>query len=179
MQLILSRWPLIAAISLLLVVSGCGNAFVSPAPVGPGAATEANLTPWLPTATAAQRMGWLMEINVPSEQGSYDTWGLAATEVALSVEVDVRGCAGTAEDFRGKEVMIEGKMIPRGDRHLPLLVADRIVAVDEHGNPLPDSGRHIAHAPDLDPVSEQADPLIEFQGIPNKPSGQNVTAAAN
>jgi hypothetical protein len=119
-----------------------------------------------------------MEINVPSEQGSYDTWGLAATEVALSVEVDVRGCPGMAEDFRGKEVLIEGKMIPRGDRHLPLLVADRIVAVDEYGNPLPDSGHHVAHAPDLDPVTEQRDPLTEFQGIANTPSGGLVTSCA-
>ena len=117
-----------------------------------------------------------MEFNVPSEQGSYDTWGLAAAVPAQSVEVDVRACPAAAEDLNEKPVIVTGKLIARDERHFPLLVAERIVPADDDGNELPDSARHVAMAPQPDPVTGQFDPMVEFQD-----SGDTapVAAAAN
>jgi hypothetical protein len=173
------RWPLIVTVLLLSAAGGCQNVMVGVAPAGPGAATEADLTPWLSTSMPAQRTGCLMEMNVPSEEGSYETWGLAATDVALSVEVDIRACAGAAEDFRGKTVIIDGKMMYRGEHHLPLLVAGRIVPADEHGKPLPDSGHHVAYSPQLDPITGNRDPMTAFQSAGGRPSGLALTSSAN
>jgi hypothetical protein len=159
---------------LILVITGCQTAFVGPAPVGPGAATVHDLTPWLPTATNTQQIGCLMEFNVPSTQGSYDTWGLATAIAEQSVEVDVRGCPGQAEDFRGKQVAVKGRLIERGKYNLPLLVADQIVPVDEYGNPLPDSRRHLPKAAEADPVTNDRDPIADFGS-----SGAALSASAN
>jgi hypothetical protein len=150
------------AILLLFTAGGCQTA-VGPAPVGPGAATERDLTPWLATATETELFGCLMEINVPGQQGSYETWALATPQPAQSVEVDVRACVAAAQDFNGKTVIVKGKSIARGERHLPLLVADRIVPADAYGHALPDSEKHVTMAPQPDPVTGQFDPLVEFQ----------------
>ena len=167
------RWPLAAAILLLFSAGGCQTAGVGPPPVGPGAATERDLTPWLATASETQLSGCLMEINVPSQQGSYDTWALATPQPAQSVEVDVRGCAAAAEDFNGKTVIVKGKTIARGEHHLPLLVAVRLVPADAYGNALPDSAEHVAMASQPDPVTDQFDPLVGFQA-----SGDAVALSA-
>jgi hypothetical protein len=103
-----------------------------------------------------------MECNVASVQGSYYTWALATTVATQSVEVDVRRCAGAAEDFRQKNVIIQGRLIARGGYHLPLLVAERIIPADDNGNPLPDSGHHVALAPEPDPITGERDPVQEF-----------------
>ena len=161
------RWPLAAAILLLLSAGGCQTAGVGPAPVGPGAATETDLTPWLATGTETELFGCLMEINVPSQQGSYETWALATPQPAQSVEVDVRACPGAAGDFNGKNVIVKGKSIARGEHHLPLLVAERIVPADEYGNALPDSAEHVAMSPQPDPITDQFDPLVGFQASGN------------
>ncbi|MGD0389051.1 MAG: hypothetical protein ABSC42_08865 [Tepidisphaeraceae bacterium] len=157
------RWPLAAAILLLFTTSGCQTAGVGPLPAGPGVATERDLTPWLATATETEQFGCLMEINVPSQQGSYDTWALATPVATQSVEVDVRACAAAAADFNGKTVIVKGKTIARVEHHLPLLVAERMVPADAHGNALPHSPEHVAMAPEPDPVTGQFDPLVEFQ----------------
>jgi hypothetical protein len=167
------RWPIAVAILLLLTASGCQTAGVGPLPAGPGIATERDLTPWLATATETEQFGCLMEINVPSEQGSYDTWALATPVAAQSVEVDVRACAGAAGDFNGEAVIVKGKSIARGKRHLPLLVAKRIVPADANGKALPDSGQHVVMAPGPDPVTDQFDPLVGFQA-----SGDAVALSA-
>jgi len=156
------RWPLAVAIPLLFTAGGCQTA-VGPAPVGPGAATERDLTPWLATATETEQFGCLMEINVPSQQGSYETWALATPVATRSLEVDIRACAIAAEEFNCKTVIVKGKTIARGERHLALLVAKRIVPADAYGHALPDSGKHVAMAPQPDPVTGQFDPLVEFQ----------------
>jgi hypothetical protein len=167
-------WTLFAGFQLLCLAGGCQSALVGPAPVGPGAATAQDLTPWLATATDTQETGCLMEVNVAATQGSYDTWGLATEVAEQSMEVDVRACAGEAEDFRGKQVLVKGKLIDRGQYNLPLLVASRIVAVDAYGDPLPDSGHHLARAAESDPVTETRDPKAPFQGADPEP-----TASAN
>jgi len=69
------------------------------AAAGPGVATHADLSPWLVSATQTRRFGCLMEINVPSALGSFDTWGLAGSMAAQSVEVDVRACPAVAADL--------------------------------------------------------------------------------
>jgi hypothetical protein len=164
---------LAVAILLLFTASGCQTAGVGPLPAGPGVATERDLTPWLATATETQQFGCLMEINVPSELGSYDTWALATPIAAQSVEVDVRACTGAAQDFRGKTVIVKGKSIARGERHLPLLVAEHIAPADTNGKALPDSGQHVAMAPEPDPVTDQFDPLVRFQA-----SGDAITLSS-
>jgi hypothetical protein len=156
-------WPCKITVLLLPLLGGCQSAFVGLAPAGPGVATASDLTPWLASATETQQTGCLMEFNVPSEKGSYDTWGLAATVVAESAEVDVRACPGAAEDFRGQQVIVKGKLILRGTHHLPLLRAEQIIPADDNGNPLPDPGHHVALAPEPDPITDARDPITEFQ----------------
>jgi hypothetical protein len=105
--------------------------------VGPGAATNADLTPWAADAKDSTITGTLWEFNVAGATGSYDTWGLAATagttgtrtlglDSAEGVEVDVRHCADAAERFRDRDVIVTGRLIERGSDHLPLLVAECI-----------------------------------------------------
>jgi hypothetical protein len=156
------RWPLAVVILSLFTAGGCQTGGVGPAPVGPGAATERDLTPWLATATETELFGCLMEINVASQQGSYETWALATPVAEQSVEVDVRACPGAAQDFNGKSVIVKGKTIARAEYHRPLLVAERIIPADKHGNALPDSQEHVVMAPEPDPVTDQFDPLVEF-----------------
>lgn len=165
------------AVALLsLVAGGCQSGSPGLLPAGPGVATHADLTPWLASARETRQFGCLMEFNVPSELGSYDTWGLATTAPAQSLEVDVRACPAVAEDFKEKLVIITGKLIARNPRHFPLLVAERIVPADDDGNELPDSARHVAMAPEPDPVTGQFDPMVEFHASGNGAAG---VAAAN
>jgi hypothetical protein len=129
------RWFLAAGV---VFIGGCQTLLLPPAPVGPGAATETDLKPWLAAAAPATQSGLLMEFNVASVQGSYYTWGLATSRPEQSVEVDIRPCSEAAERLRFKVVVVEGKMIMRGPRHLPLLVASRILPADDQGHELPD-----------------------------------------
>ncbi|MGD0461155.1 MAG: hypothetical protein ABSB74_01575 [Tepidisphaeraceae bacterium] len=163
MRLVDCRPRFAVAILALLGAVGCRNGSPGLLPAGPGVATHGDLRPWLASAKEAKRFGRLMEFNVPSELGSYDTWGLAATVTAQSVEVDVRACPGAAEDFNDKLVVVTGKLIARNERHLPLLVAERIVPANDHGNELPHSARHVEMAPEPDPVTGQFDSTVEFQ----------------
>jgi len=163
LQSIILRKLKLAIVFVSIIAGGCQTAFIGQAPAGPGAATESDLTPWLATATNIRRFGCLEEINVPGQQGSYETWALETPVAAQSVEIDVRACAGAAEDFRGKNVIIEGKLIERGDRHLPLIVAGRMIPADENGNPLPDPVNHAARTPQPDPVTNEREPLAAFR----------------
>jgi hypothetical protein len=156
------RYTWTGSIILLLAAAGCQSFTAGPPPVGPGAATAADLTPWLPQSTRVRQSGTLMEFNVAAMQGSYDTWSLAAAVAEESVEVDIRACPGAAEDFRGKPVVIEGRLIPRGKYNLPLLVADRILPADSNGNPLADLAHHIALSPEPDPATSLRDPITAF-----------------
>ena len=103
-----------------------------------------------------------MEFNVASETGSYYTWALATALPTDSMEVDVRACKATAQALKEKAVLITGRLIARDERHLPLLVAERIVPVDERGNELPAIETHVACAPEPDPVTGQFDPTQDF-----------------
>jgi hypothetical protein len=107
-----------------------------------------------------------MEINVADVNGSYDTWSLATADPSQSAEVDVRACLGAAQDFRETSVIVTGKLIRRDAHHLPLLVAERIVPADDNGNALPDPVHHVAMAPELDPVTGQLDPMLDFDPHP-------------
>jgi hypothetical protein len=160
----------------LLAAGGCQSGSVGTLPAGPGVATHGDLTPWLATAVEAKQFGCLMEINVADQKGSYDTWALATPVPSQSFEVDVRGCLGAAQDFREKSVIVIGKLIPRDEHHLSLLVAQRIVPADENGNALPDPVRHVAMAPELDPVTGQLDPMLDFHV---SPASGPVLATAN
>jgi len=69
---------------------------------------------------------------------------------------------------------IQGRCLSRGKYNLPLLVADRITPADELGNALPDDQRHVAIAPEADPVTYRRDPRMQFQ-----PPKQSVIADSN
>jgi hypothetical protein len=165
-------WPLAGL--LLMATGGCQDESVSMVPAGPGVATQADLRPWTASASDTTQFGCLMQFNVASTLGNYVTWGLDTPVALHSMEVDVRACAAAAEDFRGRTVIIHGKMLPREDNHFPLLVADQIIPADEHGKALPDTAMHIAMAQELDPATHQLDPLVDFQPVEGV-----VTASAN
>jgi len=96
-----------------------------PPPVGPGA-TEADLRPWLAGAQTVVFSGRLENINVASQWGSFVTWSVAPAGPWAGAEVDTRACPDAARRLNNCDVSIRGHLIERGDRHLPLLVADRI-----------------------------------------------------
>jgi hypothetical protein len=156
------------SILMLLGTGGCQSEASGPLPAGPGVATECDLAPWLAQATSTRRCGCLMNFNVASPLGSYYTWGLAGRDLSQCAEVDVRGCQGAAQDFNGKRVIIIGKLIERDERHMPLLVAERIVPAEENGNELPDTARHVVLAPEPDPATGQFDPTEEFHAADSR-----------
>jgi hypothetical protein len=171
----IARWPATTAILFLFLSTGCqSTVLIGLAPVGAGAATKRDLTPWMASAAPTKQFGILMEMNVAGADGSYDTWAVATNVAEQSMEVDVRACPGEAEDFRGKPVIIEGKMLERGRYNLPLLVAERIAPADAMGNELPDYRKHLALAPEADPATGERDPMMRFEN-----AGEIITASAN
>jgi hypothetical protein len=153
------RLPLL----LLLAASGCANHdALRPAPWGPGAATATDLRPWLDDAPSVTYTGTLLSMYVASQKGLYTTWALTPAGGYEGVEVDVRGCAADAESLSGSAVTVRGRLIARGHRHLPLLVAETIkrgpTDVQEH-EPSPDP--YHQHFPDFaggSPVTGQTSP---------------------
>jgi hypothetical protein len=124
------RWAYLAICFTIsataLMLGGCASVIPGPAPVGPGAATSADLRPWLAGATDVARSGVLWQFNVADVEGSYYTWGLSPDDPTDAVEIDVRRSAQDAQRLRDKDVIVAGKLIDRGKDHLPLLVAERI-----------------------------------------------------
>ena len=100
-----------------------------PTPVGPGAATTADLRPWLAKAPTITRTGRLTQFSVQSQFGQYVTWALVPRDTSLSAELDVRSCAEEVELLRDQIVLVRGKLLERGPRHRPLLVVDAIVPI--------------------------------------------------
>jgi hypothetical protein len=160
---------LLAGVAVLVAAMSVGcqsNEMAGPPPAGPGVASHKDLTLWLADATHVTRTGMLREINVPSSQGSYETWSLAPDDDRLSVEVDIRGCTGPAQRWRNQIVTIEGRLIERKDPHFSLLVADRIrpaagaiVSNDDAAQP-----RMICLI--RDPVTDDFDPIVPFDPQP-------------
>jgi len=122
-----ARLPIGLTVSAIaLALGGCESDLPGPAPAGPGAATATNLHPWLANATDTARAGVLWQFNVADIEGSYYTWGLSPDDPNDAVEIDVRQCPQDAQRLRDHDVIVAGKLIDRGKRHLPLLVAEHI-----------------------------------------------------
>ena len=119
----------IIALAMLIVAAGC-NTVRGPAPVGPGAASKTNLRPWLVDRPTTAYVGRLENFLVASQRGCYATWSLIPTGPHVGSEVDIRACAADAQRYRDQRVLIHGKLIDRGERHLPLFVAERITPID-------------------------------------------------
>ena len=119
-----------AALAALMLGAGCGSAvFMPPTPVGPGAATS-DVRPFLADAATVAYVGCLQCINIPSPEGSYNTWSLAPAGPRIGAEVDIRQCRDDVRGLQGQTVLVQGKLIDRGRQHLPLLVAEKIIAED-------------------------------------------------
>ena len=111
----------------LWALTGCqAPPSAAPAPAGPAATTTADLTPWTAEARPARMEGTLQQLHIHSRNGSFVTWSLMPEGPHQGAEVDVRQCSGGVELLRGREVIVEGKLIDRADDHMPLLVAKRI-----------------------------------------------------
>ena len=123
----------ISIFALLSLAMGCDTTYLTrgPAPLGPGAATGTDLRPWLIDAPTIARVGRLDNFYVESQLGQYVTWSLVTKDTTMCTEVDIRRCAVAAEQLRDQQVLIHGKLIDRGPRHYPLLVAERIERADE------------------------------------------------
>jgi hypothetical protein len=107
-------------------MAGCAGP--SDPPAGPGAASKADLSPWLADAPVVTFTGRLQYFHCTSENGNYFTWSLWPAGPEDAAEIDVRACPLDAQRLEDHCVMITGKLIPREPRHFPLLVAERIVA---------------------------------------------------
>jgi hypothetical protein len=95
-------------------------------PVGPGAASAADLSPWLAGAREVTCTAYLQHMWVHGDRGSYLTWAIHPVLDYDGAEVDIRQCAQAAGQLNEKEVVIRGRLIDRGEDHLPLLVAEEI-----------------------------------------------------
>jgi len=112
-----------------LLIAGCATDPGQP-PAGPGAASKANLRPWLKNADEVTFTGRLQYFHCTSERGNYFTWSLDPAGDEDAAEVDVRKCADDAQHLEDHRVTVSGKLIWREPRHFPLLVADKIVAAE-------------------------------------------------
>ena len=119
------RQMILATLIALLATAGCSTCPGAP-PAGPGAAAEADLSPWLPSASTVSYTGQLMYFHCTSENGNYWTWSLGPAGPDDAAEVDVRACVPQAQQLYNQQVTITGKLIERGVRHFPLLVAQSI-----------------------------------------------------
>ena len=130
----------LVACALCAGLVGCSRMWTQmtrgPAPVGPGAATEADVRPWLVDAETTAYAGRLENFLVASQHGAYATWSLVPTGPWVGSEVDIRACAADAQRLRDQQVLIHGKLLERGPRHLPLFVAERITPCDAPPAPL-------------------------------------------
>ena len=115
--------------AVAVMLAGCETA-PGPLPVGPGAATQTDIAPWLGEAEIVDYVGTIENILVASQRGAYVTWSLAPAGPHVGCEVDTRPCPADAERMRGRRVRVRGKLIERPYPHLPLLVAERIEAHD-------------------------------------------------
>jgi hypothetical protein len=119
---------------------GCSKTWTrttrGPVPVGPCAATKTDVKPWLVDAPTTAYAGRLENFLVASQHGAYATWSLIPTGRWVGSEVDIRACAADAERLRNQQVLIHGRLIERGPRHLPLFVAERITPYDAPPAPL-------------------------------------------
>jgi hypothetical protein len=85
----------------------------------------------LANAPTITRTGRLTQFSVQSQFGQYVTWALVPRDTTLSAELDVRSCAQDVERLRDRIVLVRGKLLERGQRHRPLLVAEAIVPIPE------------------------------------------------
>src|SRR5689334_6006865 len=75
------------------LLGGCAR---GPVPAGPGAASAADLRPWLQDAPTVTYTGRLQYFHCTSENGNYFTWSLDPAGEEDAAEVDVRACAAEA-----------------------------------------------------------------------------------
>lgn len=115
---------LIGALFIVLALSGCA---AGPAPVGPGAASTIDLSPWLSDAPTVTYTGRLQYFHCTSEHGNYLTWSLDPAGTEDAAEVDVRACVADAKRLENQLVTVTGKLLYREPRHFPLLVAEQII----------------------------------------------------
>jgi hypothetical protein len=159
-----NRPTLLIAGLLMTLAAGCESMpGEGPAPAGPGVAASADLRPWLAHATNDTRSGQLQFVNIPSTQGSYYTWSLAPADPAQAVEVDIRPCGQQAEALDGRVVTITGKLIDRGNHHLPLLIAEQIRAdgtEDPAAIEAADASNPFTH--EFDPATDQVQTACSF-----------------
>ena len=132
-------------LATLLALTGCTSSSSpsntmklltrGPSPLGPGAATETDLAPWLIDAPTVAFAGQLENFFVAGQTGAYVTWSLHPAGRWTGAEVDVRPCAADAERLRDQRVLIHGQLIERPYPHLPLIVARRITPAPpaQHG----------------------------------------------
>jgi hypothetical protein len=116
-------------VGLLLAFAGCESPGTPP--VGPGAASSADLRPWLSDATEVTFTGRLQYFHCTSEHGNYYTWSIDPAGDDDAAEVDVRACATAVQHLENQRVTISGKLIPREPNHFPLLVAESITPAGE------------------------------------------------
>lgn len=119
------RHVLLFALFLLILAPGCAPHRGAP-PVGPGAATKADLGPWLVDAQSITYTGLLQYFHCTSSNGDYYTWSAYAGGDSDPCEVDVRNCRRSAAACLNQTAVIKGVMIDRPLPHLPLLVAYEI-----------------------------------------------------
>ncbi len=106
----------------LALVAGCSGP--GPAPYGPGAASKADLRPWVAHAPVVIWVGQLNDFWVVSLKGNYPTWALGPAGRYEGCELDVRACSVAANRLRDQRVIVQGHLIDRGQEHMPLVVAD-------------------------------------------------------
>jgi|SRR5437773_11552386 len=125
-----SKFLTTLALAGIAFIGGCESEMAAPA--GPGAASTADLRPWLKDATTVTYTGRLQYLHCTSENGNYFTWSLDPAGEEDAAEVDVRACPADAKRLEDRQVTVTGKLIPREPQHFPLLVAEHIVpATDE------------------------------------------------
>jgi hypothetical protein len=117
---------LLAATTTAATTAGGCAAHPGGAPAGPGAATETDLAPWLADAPTVTYTGELMYFHCTSENGNYWTWSIGPAGPDDAAELDIRRCTADAQRLWQQQVTVTGKLICRGVRHFPLLVADSI-----------------------------------------------------
>jgi hypothetical protein len=111
--------------ALCVACAGCAGREAPLPPLGPKVLV-ADVQPLLVDAPSVEFTGLVEHFYVESRWGSYLTWALHPAGPHEGCELDVRACPTQAAALNNRIVTVRGRLILRGPRHLPLLVASVI-----------------------------------------------------
>ncbi len=161
-----SRLPAILPLFAgLVLVCGCQSMTASDPPLGPGSVTTADLSAFMPAAEGVKFEGTMQCLNIPSREGSYNSWVLCPAGPYVGAELDVRQCPQDVDTLDAREVIVQGRLIERRYEHLPIIVVDRVIPIKGPPAPLL-ADRRLAR--EADEITGQCDPIVAFQSTPGE-----------